>query len=261
MYRELLQGFQLTFVILSLAALLICTSFYFSLRDIYQREMPCSRPIPYSIGTIDPRFNLDKKTLAGKLHYATSTWNKAYGKTLFTAADAGGLQVHFVYDERQQLIEQGLALEEEWQNIEDAKEVLQKKETYLIARGKLTRKDFDWMNKENRDLLEREKQFEQKDGALTAKMEQYDTAAEYVFATNNKHINVYMFWNDEDLSSLLTHEFGHALLLDHIKSPDSVMNAATRHTLPSKEDIRALSKVCAMDFWTFLKRRREMVPL
>lgn len=69
--------------------------------------------------------------------------------------------------------------------------------------------------------------------------------AEY---TGNE-INVYQFGNKGDLAVALTHELGHALGMDHVENPASIMyyisgdNAATV-SLPSAEDLAELRRVC-----------------
>lgn len=65
---------------------------------------------------------------------------------------------------------------------------------------------------------------------------------------NGKGINVYQFANRQDLVLALTHEFGHALGMDHVDNPDSVMYylsgpASSQPTL-SSEDISELERVC-----------------
>jgi len=69
--------------------------------------------------------------------------------------------------------------------------------------------------------------------------------------TQKGEINVYQFGNKKDLITALTHEFGHALGLDHVANPKSIMyyltgiNAETSPT-PSVEDLAELKMVCKM---------------
>lgn len=62
-------------------------------------------------------------------------------------------------------------------------------------------------------------------------------------------INVYQFSNKKDLILALSHEFGHALGMDHTENPKSIMyyltgiNAETTPTL-SSEDLAELNRVC-----------------
>lgn len=66
---------------------------------------------------------------------------------------------------------------------------------------------------------------------------------------NGRQINVYQYGSENDLIFALAHEFGHALGLGHIDSPDSVMYYLTRgdeEGLPalSSADITELRRVC-----------------
>jgi hypothetical protein len=66
-----------------------------------------------------------------------------------------------------------------------------------------------------------------------------------------KDINVYQFDNPDDLRLVLAHEFGHALGIDHVENPKSIMyylmeKQNVSHPSPSIEDIVALKKVCSL---------------
>lgn len=77
--------------------------------------------------------------------------------------------------------------------------------------------------------------------------------AEYIgnHYTQEGEINVYQFGNKKDLVLALTHEFGHALGLNHVENPKSVMyyitgvNVTNLPTL-SAEDLTELKRVCDM---------------
>ncbi len=63
---------------------------------------PCSVPVTYSIGSIDPRFGISTSSLVRAMTAATDVWDKAAGKTLFIYESEGGaLTVDLVYDQRQ----------------------------------------------------------------------------------------------------------------------------------------------------------------
>jgi len=63
---------------------------------------PCRQPITYSIGEIDPRFNLTRSDVIKALNQAEAIWEKPTGKNLFAYDEAGKLKVSFVYDSRQE---------------------------------------------------------------------------------------------------------------------------------------------------------------
>ncbi len=66
------------------------------------KAAPCSVPVTYSIGAVDPRFGISTDTLAGELREAAVIWNEPSGRALFEyAASSGDVTVNFVYDSRQ----------------------------------------------------------------------------------------------------------------------------------------------------------------
>jgi hypothetical protein len=75
--------------------------------------------------------------------------------------------------------------------------------------------------------------------------------AEYKLNNLAGEINVYQFGNKRDLILALTHELGHALGMNHVENPKSIMyyltgiNAQTSPD-PTAEDLAELNKVCKM---------------
>jgi len=68
---------------------------------------PCSMPVTYSVGSIDPRFGISTSSFVSAMQAATAAWNAAAGKTLFTYEPSGGLvSVGLVYDTRQETTQQ-----------------------------------------------------------------------------------------------------------------------------------------------------------
>lgn len=67
---------------------------------------PCSSPILYDIGEIDPRFALTKAQVEERVAASAALWNQAYGKALFAYApgNSKAMPIHFVYDRRQQTL-------------------------------------------------------------------------------------------------------------------------------------------------------------
>lgn len=93
---------------------------------------PCTEPVRYAIGEIDPRFGISETAVAANLAKAAEVWNKAAGKTLITAAGGeDAVLVHLVYSEEQRTAELGQAIDAE-QAAYDAKkgEVLSMKQTF-----------------------------------------------------------------------------------------------------------------------------------
>jgi hypothetical protein len=71
-------------------------------REVHSTISPCITPLTYSIGTVDPRFNIPKSALITDLKDAEGIWETASGKNLFEYVPSGGdVTVNLVYDSRQ----------------------------------------------------------------------------------------------------------------------------------------------------------------
>ncbi len=91
---------------------------------------------------------------------------------------------------------------------------------------------------------------------INAKVSTYNANAGEDFDQGNyqedgdgKRITIYEFESMADLERVLVHEFGHALGLDHVENPDSVMysfNIGTGLDL-TEEDIAELTRACRLD--------------
>lgn len=68
--------------------------------------------------------------------------------------------------------------------------------------------------------------------------------------TDGKEINVYSYDGNDELATLLIHEFGHVLGIDHVETEDSVMyyllNEENKSGRLSKEDISELFRICRL---------------
>lgn len=93
-------------LILLILALFVAYSFRSMLgvfaTQVYGEIAPCSRPVSYSLGSVDSRFNISTSTLLAALSSATKTWETPAGKTLFRYEQSGGtVTVNLIYDDRQ----------------------------------------------------------------------------------------------------------------------------------------------------------------
>ncbi len=79
--------------------LIISGGFYLSTNGFLR---PCQKPIVYSLGEIDSRFNLGKDDLIRALNQAESIWEKPIGKDLFSSGENSNLKISLVYDSRQE---------------------------------------------------------------------------------------------------------------------------------------------------------------
>jgi hypothetical protein len=63
-----------------------------------------------------------------------------------------------------------------------------------------------------------------------------------------REINVYEFGNNNDLTLALSHELGHALGMDHVENPRSIMYYKTgdQTLTPTAEDLAEIKRVCRL---------------
>jgi len=96
--------------ILLTAALMVALFQWQTKKEIYigaahilrARLFPCSSPITYSIGTIDPAYNLTPEELASALKEAEAVWENPARRDLFQLIPgSGAVTVTFIYDNRQ----------------------------------------------------------------------------------------------------------------------------------------------------------------
>lgn len=242
----------------------------------------CSEPIAYRIDTVDPEFNLSKEKFIEYSKQATEIWNDSYGKTLFVYDPAGNLSVNLVYDERQRLNTEISKLEttvkSQQQNLKPQVAQYEKDSTALKQKiEQLNQEIQDWNTKggappeEYEKLIQRQKELQQEADNLneTAKnlnltADAYNTQVsalnktidtfgqalqlrpeEGIFLGPENKIEVYFYNGQQSLVHTLTHEFGHALGIDHNNNIASVMYPKTTKALKlSEEDTAALIEVC-----------------
>ena len=85
---------------LSLLVVLLFGAGYF----YYVAQAVCPTPLSYSLGEIDPRFNLTKDEALLAISKAESVWEDATGRNLFTQTDNGKIVINFTYDQRQKFV-------------------------------------------------------------------------------------------------------------------------------------------------------------
>ncbi|MFH1522874.1 MAG: matrixin family metalloprotease, partial [Patescibacteria group bacterium] len=94
--------------IVILGALIAGLTFYFKddikfKTDILrQRYLPCSRPIVYSLGQLDPQFGINQEDLLKVIDEAVEVWEEPIDKDLFSYSTDGSLKINLVYDSRQE---------------------------------------------------------------------------------------------------------------------------------------------------------------
>jgi len=98
---------------------------------------PCSTPIEYVVGTVDPRFGVSQAAFEADLAEAAAVWNTAAGKTVIEESVSGnGMPVNLVYTDHQQATELGKSIDSQ-QSAYDAQkaQVLSLKAQYNDAKA------------------------------------------------------------------------------------------------------------------------------
>lgn len=74
--------------------------------EAFQKTVPCSQPLRYSLGDIDPRFSISQPELQEAIEAAVNTWNSGTEMPLLTKNDgnqqSGNIVIRLVYDDRQE---------------------------------------------------------------------------------------------------------------------------------------------------------------
>ena len=63
---------------------------------------PCTSPLAWHIGAVDPRFGFTEEELRRAVEEAAGVWEDAAGRPLFRRDTVGSMAIHLVYDTRQQ---------------------------------------------------------------------------------------------------------------------------------------------------------------
>lgn len=207
----------------------------------YQNTRPCVRPIPYAIGAVDARFDLSNTELLRTAEAAAAIWNTAAGKTVLIYDPQAALKINLIYDAREANAKLGSAIARQQADVDRARAALEA----LQAQG--VRADF---------LKEEIARYNAHVVALNAIVRQYNESAgrtfeagEYIQDSVGRRINVFAFIGDMQLKRILTHEFGHALGLDHTSDPKSIMFAENEsgNLIPTTADFAALRAVCGAE--------------
>lgn len=71
------------------------------LQEITGINLPCSKPLEYSIGTVDPRFNIEQAKFLTLVNEAENAWESQMKKNLFAYSPEAAFKINLVFDERQ----------------------------------------------------------------------------------------------------------------------------------------------------------------
>ena len=270
---------------------------------------PCTKPIEYAIGQVDPKFSVSKDQLDFDLESAEKVWEGPAGRNLFQYNPNAQLKINLVFDERQkQTIEAG-KMENDLKSLENIHESTLKEYDslsssykqrlaiynnkvagyesrlnkynkdveYWNSRGGAPQDEFNNLKKEKKELgdifsnLEKERvalnslasktnNIVEKENTIVDKynsnLETYRSkfgeSREFEKGVyNGQEINIYEFKENTDLALTIVHEFGHALGIDHLTSPQSIMyylmgEQDLENPKLTEEDLAALKGVCRL---------------
>jgi predicted nucleic acid-binding Zn-ribbon protein len=113
------------------------------LRAILFPPIPCSEPIRYSIGSIDPRFSLSTSTVLATLEQVGALWSESAQKTLFAYDPKGPLVINFIYDDRQTATDELTELGYHISNDQASYDSLKKKYDALKLELEATKRNID----------------------------------------------------------------------------------------------------------------------
>jgi len=65
----------------------------------------CTQHLTWKIGKVDPRFNIDDKTIKSLMADVGKIWLRAAGKQLIAHNDSGEVAINFIYTEEQKTTE------------------------------------------------------------------------------------------------------------------------------------------------------------
>jgi len=105
-------------------------------------DQPCSKPLEYAIGSIDPKFGISQSELVQLATEAAAVWNKADGKTLLAYNPAASFKINLIYDNRQEQSDAAEKLERNLQDLETSNSTLKGQYDSLSAAYKKKINDY-----------------------------------------------------------------------------------------------------------------------
>lgn len=243
---------------------------------------PCSKPITYKIGQIDPRFNLKEKDFLENIETATKVWEDPLGRDLFTYDPSGSLTISMVFDERQSFSNQINSLQGELKNQKDSlspqvadfkarsqafnQQVtnLNNEIEYWNSRGGAPQEEYEKIKRKEEELKAEAQKLNELAASLNQQASKYNVNVddlnrtigsfnaqlnerpeEGIYRSENNTIDIFFNNSEQELIHTLAHELGHSLGVDHIENPKAIMySKSTQTVIASEDDINSLKTVC-----------------
>jgi myosin heavy subunit len=130
--------------------------------NIYRIYAPCSRPIPYSLGTFDSQFGISREYFLSAIRDAEAIWEKPSGKDLFVyEKESGHLKMNLIYDYRQQAVDKlktlGITVDDNRASYDALKakyNTLKSQYATIKANYDVTLREFNSLNREYSDQVQ-----------------------------------------------------------------------------------------------------------
>lgn len=245
---------------------------------------PCDTPIPYSIGSVDPRFAITTGTFREDIEAATAIWSTVEGKPLFVYDPQSPFTISMVYDQRQLLNSQinqlhtqldtqnnsiKPQLSEYNQKVIDFKQKvanLNQQISSWNAKGGAPEEVFNQLKQQQASLQQEQDQLKAMALQLNQSTDSYNNQVSelnqdvtsfnqalqvkpeeglYTQDGSDRNIKIYFNNSKQELTHTLAHELGHALGMGHNDTALSIMYPQTNLSItPSEQDISALQTAC-----------------
>lgn len=249
----------------------------------YLFSTPCSRPITYRLGQVDPGYGKSEEEFLSQVKSSAEIWDKAYGQPLFVYDPQAEMAVNLIYTERQLIMDKLSGLEGDLQSGRGSLEALEAEFKRLSADfevrlEKFNREvefwnqkqgappeEYDRLIKQQADLEVESVRLNQMAEQLNLKVKDYNlqvgefnqSVQVYNVITEQKpeaglydgsvpKIDIYLTVSEAELVHTLAHEFGHALELDHVDNPRTIMYPFSNEIIePAPEEIEMLKEICS----------------
>lgn len=257
---------------------MVCFAYYYPLPNI------CDKPLAYTIGNIDARFNLTKEQVLADIQEAEQYWESSTGMNLFVynPSDEKPITIQMVYDERQAIASEvnteKTAVNQDKSTLQSRIDDFKRRSDELDKKvqafnekvsnwnksSSQTEQDYNALVNEQSELEQVTRQInaeartlQQTTDVVNTKIDQLNgnittlqtvvkaKPEEGLYETASKTISIYYNNSRTELIHTIEHELGHGLGIDHLPNPEAIMYVQSNDTLvPTFDDIRAVSIAC-----------------